>query len=178
MTAGGAKAPLSFAGRCIQEGEGPWHAPVRRILRKQRGILANATLVFAEEGMEKASMARIAAQAGVSKALLYHYYPSKDVLIFTIIMTHLEKLDKAIEAADDLSLEPKIRLRRLVGAVLKITGMRIMSTRCSSTPPLRFPMSRNPKSPPWRGASSGGFPPSFGRSTLIWTIRNVRFFSL
>lgn len=86
---------------------------------KQRGILANATLVFAEEGMEKASMARIAAQAGVSKALLYHYYPSKDVLIFTIIMTHLEKLDKAIEAADDLSLEPKIRLRRLVGAVLE-----------------------------------------------------------
>ena len=86
---------------------------------KQRGILDNAAAVFAEQGMEKASMAQIAAHAQVSKALLYHYYPSKDALIFAIIFTHLEELDVAIEAADDATLAPEQRLRRLVGTVLE-----------------------------------------------------------
>ncbi|GHC12371.1 TetR family transcriptional regulator [Gemmobacter caeni] len=86
---------------------------------KQRGILENAAAVFAEQGMEKASMSQIAAHAQVSKALLYHYYPSKDALIFAIIMTHLEGLETATEEADDPTLPPADRLRQLVGAVLE-----------------------------------------------------------
>ncbi|MGP9804969.1 TetR/AcrR family transcriptional regulator [Paracoccus sp. NSM] len=86
---------------------------------KQRVILDTAAEVFAEQGMEKASMAQVAARAQVSKALLYHYYPSKDALIFAIITTHLEELDASIEEADDPALPPDQRLRRLVGAVLE-----------------------------------------------------------
>ncbi|AGT08254.1 TetR/AcrR family transcriptional regulator [Paracoccus aminophilus] len=86
---------------------------------KQRGLLNDAAAVFAEQGMEKASMSQIAAQAKVSKALLYHYYPSKDALIFAIIMTHLEELDAAIEAAYDPALPPPELLRKLVGTVLE-----------------------------------------------------------
>lgn len=86
---------------------------------KQRVILDAAAQVFAEQGMEKASMAQVAARAQVSKALLYHYYPGKDALIFAIITTHLEELDAAIAAADDTALPPDQRLRRLVGAVLE-----------------------------------------------------------
>lgn len=86
---------------------------------KSRGILDNAAQVFAEQGMDKASMSQIAAHAGVSKALLYHYYPSKDALIFAIILTHLQELDSAVEQVDDPALPPHQRLRRLVGAVLE-----------------------------------------------------------
>ena len=86
---------------------------------KQRVILDKAAEVFAEQGMEKASMAQVAARAQVSKALLYHYYPSKDALIFAIITTHLEELDASIDEADDPALPPDQRLRRLVGAVLE-----------------------------------------------------------
>ncbi|MFN3993307.1 MAG: TetR/AcrR family transcriptional regulator [Tabrizicola flagellatus] len=86
---------------------------------KQRIILDHAAQVFADQGMEKASMSQIATVAHVSKALLYHYYPSKDALIFAIIMTHLEGLDAAIEEADDPDLPPEQRLRKLVGAVLE-----------------------------------------------------------
>lgn len=86
---------------------------------KQRGILQNAATVFAEQGMDKASMSQIAAHAQVSKALLYHYYPSKDALIFAIIIGHLEELDTAITAADDPDLPPQQRLRKLVGTVLE-----------------------------------------------------------
>ncbi len=86
---------------------------------KQRVILDHAAQVFADQGMEKASMSQIASVAQVSKALLYHYYPSKDALIFAIIITHLEGLDAAIEEADDPSLPPRLRLRKLVGTVLE-----------------------------------------------------------
>lgn len=78
---------------------------------KQRGILDKAAQVFAEQGMEKASMSQIASVAQVSKALLYHYCPSKDALIFAIIITRLEGLDAAIEEADDPTLPPEQRLR-------------------------------------------------------------------
>lgn len=86
---------------------------------KQRAILASAAAVLGEIGMDKASMAQIAEKAQVSKALLYHYYPGKDALIFDIIRTHLNELENTIEAADTPSLEPRTRLRMLVHAVLE-----------------------------------------------------------
>lgn len=86
---------------------------------KQRGLLISAAEVFADVGMEKASMSLIANHAKVSKSLLYHYYPSKDELIFAIITTHLEDLVAAIEEADDEALDPRKRLRQLVGTVLE-----------------------------------------------------------
>jgi AcrR family transcriptional regulator len=78
----------------------------------------NAAAVFAEQGMEKASMAQIASRSGVSKALLYHYYPSKDSLIFAIIHTHLLELEASVAAAVDETLPPEAQLRALVGVVL------------------------------------------------------------
>ncbi|MBO9425877.1 TetR family transcriptional regulator [Labrenzia sp. R4_1] len=85
---------------------------------KQHGLLLTAANVFATQGMEKASMAQIAQEAGVSKSLLYHYYPSKDALIFEIIQSHLAILDKALEEADDPTLPPEDRLQTLVMTVL------------------------------------------------------------
>ena len=86
---------------------------------KQHGLLMSAAAVFAEQGMEKASMAQIASHSGVSKALLYHYYPSKDVLIFAIIHTHLVDLEASVAAAVDEGLTPEEQLRVLVGVVLE-----------------------------------------------------------
>jgi len=86
---------------------------------KQQDLLRSAAAVIAEQGMDKASMALIADHAGVSKALLYHYYPGKDALIFAIIETHLLEVEEAVQAADDASLDDPERLRKLVGALLE-----------------------------------------------------------
>ncbi len=86
---------------------------------KQHGLLLSAAAVFAEQGMEKASMAQIASHSGVSKALLYHYYPSKDELIFAIIHTHLVDLEASVAAAVDPDLSPEEQLRVLIGVVLE-----------------------------------------------------------
>lgn len=81
---------------------------------KQHNLLLVAASVFANQGMEKASMSQIASEAGVSKSLLYHYYPSKDALIFAIIHTHLEALELALRQADEPGLEPEKKLEKLV----------------------------------------------------------------
>lgn len=86
---------------------------------KRRSILDSAAAVFAKLGMERASMAQIAQENNVSKALLYHYYPSKDLLIFDIGRTHLVELEEAIIEADRPDLEPRARLRHLIGGVLE-----------------------------------------------------------
>ena len=85
---------------------------------KQHQLLLIAAHVFATQGMEKASMAGIASRAGVSKSLLYHYYPSKSELIFSIIYAHLTDLEAELAEADDASLPPRERLEKLVTAVL------------------------------------------------------------
>jgi AcrR family transcriptional regulator len=85
---------------------------------KRRSILDSAAAVFAKLGMEHASMAQIAKENNVSKASLYHYYPSKEVLLFDIGRTHLVELEAAIRKADRPDLDPRQRLRHLIGGVL------------------------------------------------------------
>ena len=86
---------------------------------KQRHILDTAAAVFARLGMEKASMAEIARQGEISKALLYHYYSSKEDLIFDIIRSHLSELDGALEGSDRPELSADQRLRHLIRAVIE-----------------------------------------------------------
>lgn len=85
---------------------------------KRNAILQRSAELFAEGGFERTSMASVAAQCGVSKPLLYHYYTNKEELLFDIINGHLEELCSAIAEADDPSAEPQVRLRALVGALL------------------------------------------------------------
>ncbi|MDH7798993.1 MULTISPECIES: TetR/AcrR family transcriptional regulator [unclassified Beijerinckia] len=86
---------------------------------KRRSILDSAAAVFVKLGMEHASMAQIAKANNVSKALLYHYYPSKELLLFDIGRTHLVELEAAIQKADRPDLDPSQRLRHLIGGVLE-----------------------------------------------------------
>ena len=51
-----------------------------------------AAKVFASEGIARASMSEVARNCGISKANVYHYYPSKDALIFDILNSYLSTL--------------------------------------------------------------------------------------
>ncbi len=86
---------------------------------KREAILHRAAVVFARDGYDRASMARLAGECGVSKALLYHYYASKEALLFDILQNHLQALVEAVEEANDPSLPPEPRLEALVAALLE-----------------------------------------------------------
>lgn len=86
---------------------------------KRDAILRQAAIVFARDGYDRATMARLASECGVSKALLYHYYTSKETLLFDILQNHLAELVDAVEEADDPSLAPEMRLQKLVVGLLE-----------------------------------------------------------
>jgi AcrR family transcriptional regulator len=87
------------------------HAEKRDALR--RGAAAH----FATNGYERASMASVAAACGVSKALIYHYYDSKEALLFDLLHEHLSSLAQVIENAGQTG-SPDERLRDTIRAIL------------------------------------------------------------
>lgn len=85
---------------------------------KRLAILRGAASLFANQGFDRTSMTEIAQALGVSKALFYHYYRSKDDLLFDIIRSHLIELVEATEAADVPALLPQNRLENVIAAIL------------------------------------------------------------
>jgi AcrR family transcriptional regulator len=72
---------------------------------RREQLVARATELFATHGYEELSMSRIAREAGISKALLYHYFPSKSQLFATALMAAAEDLQRRTELVD-ASLPP------------------------------------------------------------------------
>ena len=66
----------------------------RRLQRDERRelLLERATELFAREGYEGLSMSRLAQEANISKALLYHYFPSKRRLFEAALAEGAEEL--------------------------------------------------------------------------------------
>jgi TetR/AcrR family transcriptional regulator len=85
---------------------------------KRAALLDTAASVFATRGFDGASMSDIARALGVSKALIYHYYASKNALLFDMLRGHLTDLVEAAEAARGLGHEPEDRLGHVVAAIL------------------------------------------------------------
>ncbi len=85
---------------------------------KREAILKTAAVFFAKQGFDRASMVKLADACGVSKALIYHYYPSKDALLFDILDTHLTALVEVVETTAAQPGTASERLRALVRAIL------------------------------------------------------------
>ncbi len=66
----------------------------RRLQRDERRelLLARATELFAQHGYEGLSMSQLASEAQISKALLYHYFPSKRRLFEAALEEGAEEL--------------------------------------------------------------------------------------
>lgn len=66
---------------------------------KQQAILRRSAELFAQFGYAGTSITMIADACGASKALLYHYYPDKEAVLFDILSSHLSHLITVVEAA-------------------------------------------------------------------------------
>lgn len=86
---------------------------------KETAILDTATQLFSREGVERTSMARIAAASGNSKAVLYHYYDSKESLLFEIVSRHLDTLIQIIHEARQSGQTQQEQLNAMIEVLLK-----------------------------------------------------------
>ncbi|MBE1293288.1 MAG: TetR family transcriptional regulator [Rhodobacteraceae bacterium] len=85
---------------------------------KRARILKSAARVFAEQGYDRASMSVLAKECGISKANIYHYYDSKDALLFDVLDTYLKALRDRICDLDLRGLDGKAQLRATVREIL------------------------------------------------------------
>ena len=82
-------------------------------------IRDTAAGLFARDGFTRTSMAELAGACGVSKALLYHYFDSKEALLFDILRAYLADLEAAVAIAPRAAASPRDHLRDLIRALLR-----------------------------------------------------------
>lgn len=82
-------------------------------------ILELAVEAFARIGYPSASMASLAKACGTSKARLYHYYPSKDAILFDAMDRHTRRLVKIVLGVRSLGLAPRDELAEIVRALMR-----------------------------------------------------------
>ena len=77
-------------------------------------IIDAATEVIAGQGYAHTSLKDIAVAAGVTPALIYHYFDSKEDLLLATMAAVQEKLHRAVDAARDRQTEPFERIAATV----------------------------------------------------------------
>jgi AcrR family transcriptional regulator len=77
-------------------------------------LLDSAARVFSEVGYDKASMRRIASEANVSLAGIYHYVSSKEELLYLIQSHTFESLSRGLESCLEEVDDPRERLSAAV----------------------------------------------------------------
>ncbi|MFQ6551714.1 TetR/AcrR family transcriptional regulator [Aestuariibius insulae] len=86
--------------------------------RKRLNILSIAAAVFAREGIARASMTEVAKACGISKANIYHYYDSKNDLVFDILDTYLAQLRNWVCETDLSDQTPPEQLHTITRELL------------------------------------------------------------
>jgi AcrR family transcriptional regulator len=86
--------------------------------QKRKQILKTAAKVFADQGFDRASMTLLAKECGISKANIYHYYDSKDAILYDILETYLRELRDRICNVDLNGLTSEHKLRKAVREIL------------------------------------------------------------
>jgi AcrR family transcriptional regulator len=70
---------------------------------RRRRLLDLGTDLFARFSYDELSMSKIAGRAGISKALLYHYFPSKQAYFAATLEQAATELAEAVQPNPDLS---------------------------------------------------------------------------
>ncbi len=83
-------------------------------------ILDAAASIFAERGFDGTSTSAIALKCGVSKALLYHYFASKEEILFEMLVAHCQFLVATAQAALSEKQSGEEQLASVVGELISL----------------------------------------------------------
>lgn len=86
---------------------------------KREEILAAAAACFAQLSYAAASMQEVAAKLGTSKARIYHYYESKDALLFDLLDRYTQRLLALIGQTEALAQRQKLDDRAALHALIE-----------------------------------------------------------
>ncbi len=84
---------------------------------KREAIVEEAARLFAEKGFAGASLADLAFACDMSKSLFYHYYASKEAILYAVMRGHMDDLLTATVIAP--TTDPVADLRQFASALLR-----------------------------------------------------------
>jgi len=88
---------------------------------KRRMILDRSAELFARQGFHRTSISEIAqACNSSSKAWIYHYFPNKEAVLFTLLRDFLELAAARVREAVAQHQAPRVRLHAFVRECLRI----------------------------------------------------------
>lgn len=86
---------------------------------KKQVILDRAVALIAQKGFDGATMSDVAAACGASKSHLYHYFPSKEDLLYAIVKEHITEQVAVLSAIVAQPIPAAERFTRFVGAFVQ-----------------------------------------------------------
>ena len=100
----------------------------RRSDRRDR-LVAAATRLLLEQGIERTTLADVAAAANVPSGNVYYYFKTKDDLVAAVVSSYIERAKAVLHEIDIKYRTPKARLKALVRQ-LTAHGDQIAETGC------------------------------------------------
>jgi AcrR family transcriptional regulator len=88
----------------------------------QRGILNAACALFAQQGYMRASIADLADACRLSRGALYHYFESKEAILFAILDAHVRQMIADVEAAMASQATTIDRFRAAIRAIVELNA--------------------------------------------------------
>ena len=86
-----------------------------KTVNQKEKIINCAALLFAKYGYNATSIKSIAESCKVSKSLIYHYYFSKEDMLYDIAQTHINKLITIIDDCSRLKFETnQLKLKKII----------------------------------------------------------------
>ncbi len=101
-----------------EAGRSSWRAPVGTISGSPQNILRQAARLFAEQGYAGTTIIDLADACDSSRGALYHYFESKEDILFHILDGHVKDLLDRVEAAAGKVAEPLDQLRAIIAAIV------------------------------------------------------------
>lgn len=89
---------------------------------RREEILLAALRVFARKGLAATKISDIAAAAGLSHGLVYHYFESKDAVYAALLLDALEQATFVVEHVSNPREAPLVRLRKLLTTWLELAN--------------------------------------------------------
>ncbi|MHB8528578.1 MAG: TetR family transcriptional regulator, partial [Caulobacteraceae bacterium] len=87
---------------------------------RRRAIVEQAAELYAGSGFFGASVADLARRLGASKSLIYHYYASKEDILFEVMDSHLRDLDDAAMEVLESGLPAEGKLREIARRFMRL----------------------------------------------------------
>ena len=110
--------------------------------QRREAIMDTAAKLYAERGFLGASMSEIAAACKTSKSLIYHYYPSKEDILFDVMDSHVQSLVEAARRIEDGQGQPDTKIRAIAEALMKLyagaeANQKVLLNELGNLPPER-----------------------------------------